>query len=423
MQKKPKVVIVGGGYGGVRVALDLLKKKSADVILIDKNTYHVLPAQYYELGALFRTEPKHETIRRLRGDFQDYFYSAAIPFEDIFHKYAQIKILRASVRHVVPRENALILEDGRRISYDWLVVGIGSRTHYFDIPHLESNSIGFKKIEDVLNIRNRIDELFLSSPKNKKITVVIGGGGFTGSELAGELVGYMKKLSHLHARPVGNWECIMVEAGHTILGTSSEWIQRKAKKRLLGLGVTFLFDSPIVDVWPNLLYIGNERKPFPFDVLVWTAGVKGACEGDIIEGVVLAKKNCLPPSPTLRVEPYDNVFTVGDVAATEDPKTKTPMPMTAQKAIHEAQYVARAIGALIKNKNAKLESYVPRQSQFIIPLGGKYALLEAGPLRASGFFVWVLKYVILLRYLLSLMPTTRAVRFLTYEIQLYTKND
>ena len=423
MHKKPLVIIVGAGYGGVRVALDLLKKRAASIILVDPSPYHAFPTHFYELATAFRAEPKGETQRDERHAFHDMLRTAAIPLEDIFGSPPLLKIIRSKVARVEPNDSAVILGDGRRMYYDFLVVAIGSETNYFNIPHLSENAIGLKTAEEALNIRNRIDELFLQTPKHKKITVVVGGGGFTGCELAGELVGYMKKLAHIHGRPTGNWACIIVEAGHVVFGSSSAWVQKNAKRRLLALGVTILTESPIVDVWPGLLYLGKEKRTLAFDLLVWAAGVKGACEGSIITGVALDKKNCVGPNETLRVSPCENIFVVGDVASTLDQRTGGPTRMTAQKAIRGGRYVARAIRRISRMPNARLAPYQPKQSKYIIPLGGKYALLDAGALKFSGASVWALKYVVLARYLVSILSFRKAAGLLWRELALYTRND
>jgi NADH dehydrogenase len=423
MQKKPLVIILGGGFAGVRVALDLARRKSAKIILIDKSPYHAMHGQFYELASFFHKERHGETTGEIKRDFHNSLNSASIAYDDIFHRHPSVEVMRAQVVKVKPRESMVLFADGRGLYYDWLIYALGSETNYFNIPHLEQNAFGLKTPEDALNIRDRIDELFYHAPKHKKITVVISGGGFTGIELAGELVGYMKKLAVLHHHPVGNWACIVMEASSSILSTSSVWAQQKAKKRLARLGVTVILDHSIVDVLPNLLYAGKERQPLAFDILIWTAGVQGSSMSALIEGVEPSEKRCIPVDETLRMKDAPNIFVAGDSAATLDQKTKQPIPMTAQKALHEASYISRALLALIENPKTKLAKYRPKLSSYIIPLGGKYAILETPHIRASGCLVWALKYAVTFKYLISIVPFRKAFSVLMREIQLYTKND
>lgn len=422
MQKYPRVVIIGGGYGGVRAARDLIKTKHIEVIIIDKNSYHSLPAHYYELGSMFRAEEKQNDDIRLRREFHEYLYTAAIPFTDIFPISSLLDIIQATVTAVHPTERTVVLSNGRVISYDWLLIAIGSMTNYFNIPHLENNALGFKSIEEVLNIRNEIDELFFLTPKHKIISVVVGGAGATGCELAAELVGYMRKLSHVHGRPIGAWRCILVEASSTVLGGMSLWMQKKARARLAKLGVTLLVDSAIVDVWPKLLYIGKDRRAMPFDLLIWTAGVKGACRESIIEGITL-HNNCVSVGSHCEVTPYDNIFAVGDVAVVRDARTQKPVAMTAQKAIQEGAYVARSIIKKMKDSSSSPDLYIPRSSSYIVPLGGKYALAQTPYMRLSGIGGWMLKYIVLFRYLWSIIPLSQAVAFLVRDLRMFSRND
>ncbi len=423
MHREPLVVILGGGYAGIRVALDLAKKKAAQIFIIDRNPYHMLYAQFYETATLFRSEKSLETKKQQRAENQELLNSGAIPLRDIFSHIPAIKIEQGEVTSVDPNACAVIFGNGRKLYYDYLVVALGSKTNYFSIPHLEQNSIGMKSVNEAANIRNRVDELFFTTPKHKKITIVIGGGGFTGVEFVGELVGYMKKLSRLHGRPIGNWACVVVESGPSVLSSSAPWVARQASRRLKDLGVTVLAGSAIVDVWPNLLYLGKEKRPLGFDLLVWTAGVKGACEGSIIKVASFDRKMCLIADPNLRVSPYQNIFTIGDLASTFDARTGAPMPMTAQKAIHEARYVSRIIRKLIKNPKATLVPYKPKPSKFIVPIGGKFALLEAGSFRWAGFFPWALKYVVLLKYLVTILPPMKSLLYVANELRLFVRND
>lgn len=419
MHKKPLVIILGGGYGGVRVALDMVKHKNAKVILIDRNMYHALPSQYYEVGAYFRPEDP----RTLRKDFHELYHSATVSIDEIFKRSPLFDFIQGEVESVIPEDSLITLRGGRKLHYDYLVIALGSETNYFGIPHLEDNSIGFKRVEESLNIRDRIDELFLSTQKHKKIQIVVGGGGVTGCEFTGELIGYIHKLSRSHSRPVGAWSCVIVEASNSILGSFSLWAQEKAHTRLSRLGVTILADSPIVDVWPNLIHIGKEKRPLPYDVLIWTAGVKGACSGDIVKNISLEQKNCLPVNQFLQVGEHKNIFAIGDIAASFDPIKKQPLAMTAQKALHEGIYVGYALSQLIKNPKVSLEPCKPKYSSFIIPLGGKYALLETPHLRLSGFIPWLLKYIVLLKYLRTIIPFGDAVRFVVKEMRIFSQND
>ena len=158
-------------------------------------------------------------------------------------------------------------------------------------------------------------------------------------------------------------------------------------------------------------------------MLIWTAGVKGSCLADIIEGIELSKRNCVPVDETLRITVAKNIFAAGDVATTLDPKTKNPVPMTAQKALDEGKYIARYLLILIKDPKTALAPYRAKPSSFIIPIAGKYAVLETPYLKISGIFIWALKYFVILKYLLSIVSVPNAFKIVMREVRLYAKTD
>ncbi|KKU50998.1 MAG: FAD-dependent pyridine nucleotide-disulfide oxidoreductase [Parcubacteria group bacterium GW2011_GWA2_47_10b] len=423
MARKPLVVIVGGGYGGVRIALDLAKRNTARVILVEKNRHHMFHAYFYELATFFCAERQGEPQEENKKFYDQLLRIVTVPYDEIFAKFSNVKVEYGTVQKVISSESKVVMSDGRALYYEWLVIATGSKTDYFGIPHLEDNAIGLKSVEDALNIRNRVDELSALASKNKTITVVIGGGGATGVELAAELVGYMKKLSLIHGHPVAHWRCIIVESRESVLAKFSLRAQHIASRRLRALGVTVMPDSHIVDVWPNLLYIGKEKRTLPFDLLVWTAGVEGACDGEIMYDVHLAKNSCLAVDERLRVVPHKNIFTVGDVAASCDPKTGVCLPMTVEKALSEGSYVSRAIHLLARDPNARIAPYRPKASRYILPLGGKYALLEGKHVVFAGVTIWFLKYFILFRYLVSITSLRKAFGRTARQFMIYIQND
>jgi NADH:ubiquinone reductase (H+-translocating) len=422
MKKRPLVIIIGGGYGGLRVAFDLAKKKAARIIIIDKNSSHTLPSYLYELATFYREELSGETDKEKWRYFRKLLDTVAVPYSLLFKKTPYIKYEQGTVSRVQPSENKIIFSDGRALIYDYLVVASGSKTNYYDIPHLSDNSIGLKTTDEALNIRNRVDELFSAYPKKKSITIIIGGGGPAGVELSGELIGYMRKLSQQHSHPIGNWRCIIVEAEPSVLSKFPKHVQRLASERLEKLGVTILSNSKVTDVWPNMLTTSDQRS-IPFDLLIWTAGVQGACDGSILYEASFAKNSCLVVDSTLRILPYQNIFTLGDVAASSDPKTGETLPMTAQKASTEGGYVARSLMKLFKNESAELVKYEPGNSKYIIPIGGKFAILSSGRFSFSGVTPWLLKYIVLFRYLRSILPITHAISFTFRQMRLYIRND
>ncbi|MDP3935151.1 MAG: NAD(P)/FAD-dependent oxidoreductase [Candidatus Giovannonibacteria bacterium] len=416
-----EIVIVGGGFGGARIAKILSKwsggsRHHINITLIDKSRYHTFYPNLYEVA----TAHIPEIFGHLPLDFFNLKSSAVYPLEDIFLDDLNVSVLEGEVVGVDFKKNKVRLKNSPALSYDILVLAAGSETNYFNIAGMGQNALPLKVFFDALEVRNAIDEAFFRVPKNHIVKIAIGGGGFTGCELAGELIGYMKKLARVHGRPEYYGECMIIEAAENLLGGASPSLQKKAKARLEKLGVKFKFKSPIHGVEGQEVILENGSK-IPYDVLVWTAGVKANDLTKSFFGVKLEKNSCVAADKTLRVLPYENVFGVGDITYCVDEATGKVLPMTASVAIREAKYVAENIKRIILKK--PLINYKPHQAGFIIPLGGKYALLESHGIRLSGFLPWIVKQMITLHYWATLVGWIKAFRLWKSGLETYLEND
>lgn len=419
-----EIVIVGGGFGGVRIA-KILSKWSAswrrqghhiNITLIDKSRYHTFYPNLYEVA----TAHIPEIFGHLPINFFDLKSSAIYPLEDIFLDDANVEVLEGEVVGVDFKKNKVRLKNSPALSYDFLVLAAGSETNYFNIAGMGRNALPLKGFFDALEIRNAIDEAFFRAPKNQIVKIAIGGGGFTGCELAGELVGYMRKLAQVHGRPEYYGECIIVEATENLLGGAGAALQKKAKVRLEKLGVRFKFKSPIRGVEGQEIILEDGSK-IPYDVLVWTAGVKASDFTKSFFGVKLEKGACVAADKNLRVLPYENVFGAGDITYCVDKATGKSLPMTASVAIREAKCVAKNIKRMILKKS--LVNYKPHHAGFIIPLGGRYALLESHGIRLSGFLPWVIKQMIALHYWAGIVGWVKAFKLWKSGLEVYLGND
>src|SRR3989344_780802 len=266
----PKVLILGAGFGGVRCALDLEKNsKDLEIIIVDKNNYHTFQPALYEVASAFYIG---DNFREQRFNFQKIKRSAAVPFGEIFQN-RNIKFMQAEVKSVDVNAKSVSFTSGEVMNFDYLVLALGSETNYFGIPHLAEKSYPLKSVEDALNIKSAIDELFYNAKPDELIKIVIGGGGVAGSEFAGELMGDIKKLAKKHKHLKNKAILTIIEASPNVLGRAAPWIINIAQKRLDDLGVKVLISKKIIDVIDHeVLFEGGEKVPF--DVLIWTAGIK-----------------------------------------------------------------------------------------------------------------------------------------------------
>lgn len=436
--KTERVLIIGGGFAGVRAALNLLHGlKNVHIILIDKNPYHSYHPDYYEIATAVLNADKEQEI--CAEDISKLCETATIPYSKIFKKYKNIEFLQGKPTKIDFENSLAEINNKEKISYDWLIISAGSKSSFYGIPCLKELAYEFKTVHDALNIRNEICEIFAAKPKKEKIEIVIGGGGFSGTEIAGELVNCLKYLSRVNGRPRENSSIKIIEASPSLLSGASVSVRKKAEKRLKNMGVEIAVNMRIEKINPpKEKVVGDENfsepngnskgevvikdnEKVPFDMLIWTAGVEASEIYSFFPKELVEKKFCVKTNDYLLAEPFKNVFLAGDIAYFINPKTKLPLPMTAQTAISEGKYAAYAIKRKIKNK--KLKKYKPKISSFIVPLGGKYAIADFGIIKFSGFFAWGLKHIITFTYFLSILPFFEAVKLWARGMKIYIKND
>lgn len=338
------------------------------------------------------------------------FSSVSIFLSEIFEGMDNVEILIDEAVGFDTGKNLVKLKSGNEVRYDWLIVSAGSVTNFYDIPGLRARALEFKSTGGALNVRNAVDEAFERRAKHEQINIVVGGGGFTGVEIASELAGYVENLAKLHGHPRENVSVSIVEASPAILGSLGEWPRKKAEKRLKELGVKIILAEPITDVRDGSVLL-KSGKTQDFDVLVWTAGVRANPICEKILGAKIVQGSCVVVDNHLRVGGYENVFAVGDISFCGGFGGK-PMPMTSQTAVSQGAYVAYSIKRILHHR--KVFKYHPRKSRFIMPLGGKYAVADLGLVRLSGFLPWYLKRFAALKYFLSILPLRKALRIWLY---------
>jgi len=404
--QKTKILILGGGFGGVRSALELSKSHlpNVDVALIDQHKFHEFHADFYEVAAAFL--PEGESKPQTALQFENLAGSVMVPFEEIF-KGKNVEVVVDKVDHINLKDRFVILEKGGKRDFDILIIALGSTTNYFGMKNLEEVALPLKTVGDALNIRNSVDELFVQKKPNKPINVVVGGGGFTGVEVAGELVRYLKTLAKLHNHPIELIDLSVIEACPTLLNGSKPWYQAEALRRLQKLGVNVHLDSKITQLTDHKIRLENGQV-YDFDLLIWTAGIRANPLVESLEGVKLEKGACLAVNRSLQVVGFEGVFAIGDNSFCYDYQRSCVVPPTAQLAISQGKYIARAIRSISGGK--KIDEFQPKLPNFIVPIGKGFALGEFLGLRFSGMPAWWMKRVVALKYFLSILPFLTALK-------------
>ncbi len=412
-----EVVIVGGGFGGVRAARRLSAwGRDIHITLIDKERYHTFHPELYEVA----TANLPEAGFSAPGEFYELRSTASYPLEDIFAHDLNVTVLHDAVTAIDFKKQEVGLASNKSHSYDILVLGMGSETNYFNIPHLYEYALPLKTLWDALQIRNELDELFRSKPKHERIHLVIGGGGFTGCEFAGELCMYARDLATSHGRAPELTDITIVEGSPMLLPGVDSWTQQKAKKRLERLCVKFIFERPIAGVEAKKIIL-KDGATVSFDCLIWTAGVRANELTTTFADIKPEKNLCMAVDEYLRIMPYTNVFSVGDVTYCVDPATGKSLPMTATVALREGRFVAENIKRMLTKK--ELRKYKPSYPGFVIPLGGKYAIFEIHQFHIAGIFPWILKNIISLKYWVGILGLRRGVTMWWHGAKLFLKND
>lgn len=415
--KEKNILILGGGFGGVNAAVELARRiPEALITLVDRNPYHTYHADLYELaGALF-----HKQGDDIRKEFLLLRSTTAIPFEEIFAPYPNVKFHQAEVREINLPASEVALSTGR-IRYDDVVIALGSETNFFGIPHLGERALELKSTAHALNINAAMEELFSSHGKHEIVSVVIGGGGFTGCELAGELVLSLRRAAKLRGHPEENLAVTLVEASPALLGMAGSWFSARAKKRLEKIGVKVMVKSPIVGVTPTEVVL-KEKMSVPYHMLIWTAGVHASSVVHKIKGVEIQKNQCITVNENMHPLPYHNAFVIGDMASCAITPGMVPQLMTAQVAIAEAHYIARHMADKLGGKK-DLPDYHPKISRFVVPLGGKYGLADLGWAKVEGVLPWMLKRLVALKYLASILPFQKAWELWRQDTKIFAEND
>lgn len=417
MEKK-KILIIGGGFGGIRAALDLDKKlssKEAEITLVDRNSSHLFLPALYEVGSAVG-EWKDKYHVRLRR-------AVNIPYADIFEG-TKVNFIQGEIVGIDLEKKEVISGGGQIFAYDYLVMGLGAETETFGIPGVSDYAYKFKGIDEALFLNKKINEFFNNIKEVKRagpVKFIVAGGGFNGIELAAELACCSKKLQTVCEINENCYSIKIIEAAPQILPMISEKERGIIRRRLQDLGVEVLENSKIAEVGSDFVQIdGGQRHRADF--IIWTAGIRASSFLKNIFGLRLDERGKIIVNNFMQAESWSNVFALGDNTICIDQETKKPVPALAYVAVDQGKIVAENIYRLIKNRH--LKSYKPFYGVWIAPVGGKFAVAHlTNRLTISGFWGWVIRELVDLKYFLSILSISKAVSLLSEEITIFGKND
>lgn len=382
---KPRIVILGAGYGGLITALTLQKKlnfNEADVTLVNKNRYHYLTTELHQPAA---GTMHHDQAR--------------VEIEDLIDQ-AKIRFIQDTVTALRLEENKVELVGGV-LEYDYLVVGLGSEPETFNIEGMKEYAFHISSINSVRVIRQHIEYCFakhaLSPERSDLLTIVVGGAGFTGIEFVGELADRIPHLCREYDVDPKEVRIINVEAAPTVLPGFDPELVKYAMNVLSQKGVEFRIGTPIKKCTPEgvVLEADGKEEEIKAATVVWTGGVRG---NSLLEKCGLeTMRGRIKVDPYLRAPGYDNVFVVGDSALIINEEANRPYPPTAQMAIQHGECAAQNLTALIRGTN--LTPFKPHIRGTVASLGQRDAIGLVGPYKITGFAASWLKRIIDMRYL------------------------
>ncbi len=377
-----KVLILGAGYGGLLTALELqrqLNYNEAEVTLVNKHNYHYLTTWLHEPAA------GTASADHARVDLDKVIDTNKINF------------IKGVVEIINPQERTVKLEDGRVLSYDYLVIGLGSEPETFGIEGLREHAFSIRSINAVRQIREHIEYMF-AKYKNEPtrtdyLTFVVGGAGFTGIEFCGELADRIPELCREFDVDPSLVKVYNIEAAPTALPGFDKELVDYAMDVLTRKGIEFHINTPIKQCTPEgvVLATGEEIKAA---TVVWTGGVRG---NSIVEKSGFeVMRGRVKVDEYLRAPGYDNVFVVGDCALIFNDQGR-PYPPTAQIAVQEGENCGKNIIALLRN--GKMTPFVPQLQGTLASLGKGEGIGIVGKKKLFGTSAALLKKASDLRYL------------------------
>ncbi len=373
--QSPRLIIIGGGFGGLSIVRSL-RHQDIQIVLIDKNNYHTFQPLLYQV-ATAGLEPD----------------SIAFPLRKIFKHYPNLIFRMAEVLEINPDKNELQTSIGN-ISYDFLVIATGSKTNFFGMESFAKNSMPMKSIPEALNLRSLLlqnfEKALLTSEINERealMNIVVVGGGPTGVETAGAL-GELKR----HILPkdypeldLRRMNIHLVEAAPKLLGVMSEHSSEKSLQFLKQLGVNVWLNTAVKDYDGKILKTVNEKEIITTTV-IWSAGVAGSLITGIKETSVL-KGNRFKVDLFNRIDGYENIFAIGDVAGMISDDFPKGHPMVAPVAMQQGQNFGQNLVRSIHNETMIPFKYTDKGSMATV--GRNRAVVDLGSVRFSGWFAWL----------------------------------
>ena len=409
VSKAWRVIIVGGGFGGLRAA-QALKSDLVEVTVIDRRNYHLFQPLLYQVAT---------------GSLSPGQISA--PLRGVLSRQKNTRVLLGSVEDVDPDSKQVFLADGAVLPYDSLIIATGSQTSYFGHDDWQEWAPGLKSIEEATTIRHKILYAFevaerITDPTQRRawLTFVIVGAGPTGVELAGaiaEIARQTLKNDFRYIRPEES-QIILLDGAPRVLMPFPEDLAEKAKQSLVKLGVTVRCGTMVKEVDQRGLTIETEKELDRIEArtVIWAGGITASSLGEILARRTKAetdKGGRIKVKPDLTIPDYSDIYVIGDLACSIDAHGRS-LPGLAQVAMQGGSYAARAILRRVKGQQ-ELPAFRYFDKGSLAVIGRAAAVANIFGLRLSGILAWLVWVFIHLMYIVSFQ--NRLLVFLQWAIE------
>lgn len=403
-----RIIVLGGGYGGVLTAKKLAKqlKKQSDIriTLIDRRPYHTLLTELHEVAA-----------GRVGED------SVKVDFKKIFAGFRNVDVVMDEIIKIDFNERALHSQS-EEYRYDYLVIGTGSKPTFFGIPGAEEHAFTLWSYEDAIRLRERFNEMFRQAVKERDpvvrkelLTFVVVGAGFTGVEMIGELAEYVEELCAEFGVVQEEVNLHVVDMAPKILPILPDKLIKKAERHLQKkLNVQITTGSKISGVKPNAVCLGDDE--IASRTVIWTAGVEGS---ELVSNADIEQqgRKRIVTNDKLQTVDYPNVYVVGDNIFFIPEGEERPVPQMVENAEQAAPLIAHNIVADIRNQPKK--SYKPAFHGTMVSIGSRYGVANVGmpgrmfPL--SGFMAMLVKHLINMLYLSQVAGFNKVYNYMLHQ--------
>ncbi len=373
----PRIVVVGGGFGGISFIKEL-RKSAVQIVLFDKHNYHTFQPLLYQVSTA-GLEPD----------------SIAYPLRKVFRKNNNFHFRLADVEHVDSVKKIVKTSIGE-LHYDYLVIATGTRTNFFGNKNIEANSMPMKTVPQALNIRSlvlqNIEAAAISEDlreQKKLLNFVIAGAGPTGVELAGALAEFRKGILEHDYRELteAQMEVHLLEGGDRVLPPMSETASQKAQTFLEGLGVQVHLNTYVSD-YDGELVKTKDGLSFKTSTFIWAAGVTGAPIAGIDGDSLMERSNRYRVDPFSKVLGQEAIYALGDIALMELDDYPRGHPQVAQPAIQQGRQLAKNFKNKLAGKPMQPFKYFDKGSMATV--GRNKAVVDFKKLHFGGAFAWFL---------------------------------